>query len=482
MQLNSQNATIVIVPQGGLISGDRVAAHPRTLGAARMGLLSVFPGQALERSRPVRLIPVEQAPEGVLAVGEDLAETLGMLPADRASWQLQAGGISCQQAEELVLEVTVQHQLDEVVDQLNRSEDLAERLLWVPGSLGEQPLMVEIDGRPYRVREVVPPPAQGNTIIEVNPKTQLKVFAPGYTSGIDIVILADCSGSMRIPDLTDEADVVPTSAGWNPFRRTTPASARGLKRIEALQRALHRLLETRLRVSGRMSRIALVSFTTEGAVRFPRGGGMQEIEENASPVVVQEFRDAINLLQAESAGTDIGQAIYYAAELLYRHGRPGNDRLIVLISDGANWKPKGQEATGEMVGALEEPVSLMDHLHREMKIHLHAIGISTRSIFMKYFGGAHPGHVPDESSIPNHELLEQLVLVGGGDPTEIGDTIVLQRYLTGLGSGVTRHLRKPLATPPPLSAFEAEFLAAARKPASRGHAGRSAERVEKIKR
>jgi hypothetical protein len=125
-----------------------------------------------------------------------------------------------------------------------------------------------------------------------------------------------------------------------------------------------------------------------------------------------------------------------------------------------------------MVAALQEPVSLMEHLHREMKIHLHAIGISTHDIFIRYFKAAHPGRVPDPSAIPNHQLLEQLVLVGGGDPTEIGDTVVLQRYLTGLGAGVTRHLRKPQAvSPQPLSPDEAAFLAATRRPAARAATG-----------
>ena len=44
--------------------------------------------------------------------------------------------------------------------------------------------------------------------------------------------------------------------------------------------------------------------------------------------LVQEFRDAIGLLRADG-GTDIGQALQFAAELLYRHGHPANDRLLV---------------------------------------------------------------------------------------------------------------------------------------------------------
>lgn len=408
-----------------------------------------------------------QAPEGVLAVGDDLAHALDMFPTDHVQWTLQIGGITHLQADALTLEVTVEQQLDEIVDQLNRSDDLAGRLIWTPATQANQTLFLEINGKPFRVRELSPGASSGDTIVEISPQTQLKVFAPGYKSGIDIVLLADCSGSMRYQDLTDYTDAVPASGGWNIFRKSQ-SSARGLDRMGALHRALNQLLETRLRVSGRMSRVALVAFTTSSSVRFPRGGGMAEIDENVSRAVIQEFSDAINLLQAETAGTDIGQAIYYAAELLYRNGRPGNDRLIVLISDGANWQPKGQDATGEMVQAMQEPISLMEHLHCEMKIHLHAIGISNREIFMRHWRSTNPTQEPHPTLIPNHQLLEQLVLVGGGDPTETGDTNVLQRYLTGLGAGVTRHVRSPRQSPPPaLQAYEIEALTSARKPAAR---------------
>lgn len=468
MEINSQNFTVAVIPPGGLISGDRVAVSPRAAAGARSGLLTVFPGEPVERSRPVHLLGLEQVPEGVLAVGEQLAAVLDMLPADRVAWQLRTERITHLQAAELTLEVTVEHQLDDIVEQLNRSDELAGCLLWLSGARASETLFLEIGGKPFRVRDLAPAPPGDNTVLEITPQTSLKVFAPGYKSGIDVVILADCSGSMSIEDLTDYVDVVPDSGGWNVFRRATQSGVRHIKRTEALHRALNKLLETRLRVSGRMSRMALVSFTTDCEVRFPRGGGMAEIDENASPSIIQEFRDAINLLRAENKATDIGQAIYHAAELLHRHGRPGNDRLIVLISDGANWHPKGQDDVGEVLQATDEPVSLMEHLHQQMKIHLHAIGISTRDIFMNFFRRNYAGQTPNEASIPNHELLEQLVMVGGGDPTQTGDTNVLQHYLTGLGAGVTRHVKNPrAAATPPLQPHEIAALAEAVKPAAR---------------
>src|SRR2546423_6698164 len=167
MQLNSQNAGLVVIPSGGLISGDRVAAHPRTLDAAHCGLLSVFPGEAVDRSRPVHLIPVQRVPEGVLAVGDDLAYALDMPPADRVRWTLHIGGVTHLRADTLTLEVTVEQQLDEIVDQLNRGDSLAGRLIWVPAVQADQTIFIEVNGKPFRVRELSPGTSGGDAVIEI---------------------------------------------------------------------------------------------------------------------------------------------------------------------------------------------------------------------------------------------------------------------------------------------------------------------------
>jgi Mg-chelatase subunit ChlD len=117
---------------------------------------------------------------------------------------------------------------------------------------------------------------------------------------------------------------------------------------------------------------------------------MAEVDGASPSELIQDFREAIGLLRAEEAGTIIGQALHYAAELLHKHGHPGNERLIVLISDGADWQPKEDKTTGEMHGGLEDPVSLMIHLHENLGIRLHAIGISNRAIFDPWFRENHP--------------------------------------------------------------------------------------------
>lgn len=449
MQLNFQNTALSIMENGSFIAGERIAVNPRIINNSTIAVLRSFPNEPSARSSAVRVFPVAEVPEQTLLISEELAASHDLLPADRARWNLDFANFDYQTAHEIILEVTFEQSLEQVIEQLNRSDNLGGRLLWFSGDSFNDSNFIEINDKPYKIREIVPTPVGRDTIIEITEKTNLKVFSPGYTAGIDIVVLADCSGSMSIADLTETADAIPTSSFWQ------ASASRELKRDEALRRSLKKLLETRLRTTGRMSRIALVSFTHETQLRFPRLGGMIEFDETTPEKTVGEFRDAINLLRAEQGGTDIGNALHYAAELLYKHGRPGNDRLLVLISDGADWKPKGQDATGEIVVALQDPVSLMEHLHSEMKIHLHAIGISTREIYTRYHNRTSPGRTLEPSLVPNHELLERLVSVGGGDPSQTGNMDVLEQYLSGLGAGVTRNLKNPRSSSvPKLSDYE----------------------------
>jgi hypothetical protein len=459
--IDSSNTRLIIVPFGGLISANRVALAPRRLPTGQtFGLLVSSRGEINQRTEVIRVVPVDGVPEEAVAVGAGLAAKLD-LREEQSLWQLQLGGVRHQLLQELVLEThDDEKQLEYIVSDLSRSNDLAGRLLWSPSANAQESLYLEISGMTYGVRDASPSPSP-DTVLEVTPHTRVSVFAKSIKAGVDIVILADCSGSMKCEDLTDTSDA-PTSGVFGVFSKR---GDRSIARLEALRRALNRLLDMRLSVSGRVSRIALVSFTEEcnnSCIRFPRsGGGMVELDMYTQPALVQEFRDAIGLMRADG-GTRIGPALEFAAQLLSRHSRPGNDRLVVLISDGASWKPKTEEeATGEEIGGLDDEVLLMDQLHRDMKIHLHAIGISRPEIFLPWWR-RQTREEPHIGLIPNHDLLEQLVVVGGGDPSRIGDSDVLHEYFSGLGSGVSRQVKvAPAAPVPPLSAEETELLKAA---------------------
>jgi hypothetical protein len=283
---------------------------------------------------------------------------------------------------------------------------------------------------PYRVRHLDVGGRRG-VVGRLTQNTVVDVYASAVRSGVDMVILADCSGSMLVDDIPLGTESL----------RAGRDRVRWMRRTEALQQALRDLLAMRLQVSGRVSRIALVEFNTRTWQRFPREQGMAQLDGGSPAHVVERFQSAVTLLQGQDGtGTDIGNALHYAANLLYQHGHDGNERLIVLVSDGANWVPKGDQGSGEMVDAAKEPVSLMTHLHRDMRIRLHAIGISTADLFRRR--GAYE---PNPSLVPDHDLLEELVKVGGGDPTTIGGLEVLEEYFSGLGAGIVHRVRDRLA-------------------------------------
>ncbi|MFT4125587.1 MAG: hypothetical protein QM662_05085 [Gordonia sp. (in: high G+C Gram-positive bacteria)] len=75
----------------------------------------------------------------------------------------------------------------------------------------------------------------------------------------------------------------------------------------------------------------------EAALReqFPREGGMIEFDADSPPRRIHDFRTAVATMHADGS-TNIPNALHEAANLLYRYGRPGNEKLVVLISDGAH--------------------------------------------------------------------------------------------------------------------------------------------------
>ncbi|MFI6445880.1 vWA domain-containing protein [Kitasatospora sp. NPDC050543] len=433
--LSMTSHRLLRVPEGGPISGQQVGVNaadlpPGTPATGLPVLLSLDAGGE-PLCAALRLSALAEVPTGVLALGEELAGSLGLDEiAGPQNWRIDQ--VPVVPLRRLRLEMATETSLDAAVRDLSEA-GLPGRLLWLPDEPGRE-LWLEIGGLPHRVQEADAGGRRG-VLAEIGPQSEVELFASGARNGVDIVVLADCSGSMDVDDIP----VLGETAGGGLFggwRRGARPSGRQ-KRAEALRQALQYLLEMRLQVSGRESRLALVQFTHTTRQVFPRGGGMAELDAGSAGTAAEEFRGAVALLRPESAGTDIGNALHEAANLLYQHGKPGNEKLVVLVSDGAHWAPKGDQGLGEVVRAAEEPVSLMEHLHRDMGVRLHALGISTPALYQQW---VRAGHVDFPDLEPNHGLLEQLVRVGGGDTAAIGGFDVLAHYFSGLGTGTVRRV------------------------------------------
>lgn len=447
MNLSSDKASIVICPDGGSLDRGVVGVNPSVQRTPGLALLVVNPNDALGRvARAVRVHPFAEVPPQALAVGGQLAAELG-LQENAGEWELNSKNSKALNAQELELEVTVDRSVESVASELQRKAALAGCLIHVPSGQSVDSLSIEVAGESYRVRHLCPAPDPAtDSVYQVTSSTRLALFAPGVRTPVDIVVLADISGSMNARDVTESEETVEVerSSLFGLLKRTEVVTrTKRMTRIAAVKQALHQLLTIRLSSPGRVSRLALVAFDHSCHVRFPRKGGMAELNESSPPEVVDEYRKAVALLQPDRGTTNIGRALNFAGDLLAKHSAPGNDRLIVLISDGADWHRQGDDATGEMVYGIAEPVSLMESLTVHMGVRLQALGVSSMDLFEPWWQEEFPNKPYDTPLIPNHELLEELIKVGGGDPSRIGDTDVLLDYFAGLGKGVTRSLPSP---------------------------------------
>lgn len=453
MDITSNETSLIICPAGGTLDSGVVGINPSTSPTPTVAVLVSKPGDVLSRqSRAVHVQPLGEVPPGAVAIGRQLADELELREHDTA-WWLSSSMARMVLATELELEVTVDRSVEAVSKELGQSTELAGKLLYLSKGQAVDSLSLELSGAHYRVRHVSPAP-DGTTacVYQFGPATTVTLFSSGMRTPVDIVVLADISGSMNADDIKESEEVVEVErSSFFGLRKRMEMVTRvkRITRIAAVKRALHNLLLIRRASPGRVSRIAVVAFDHECRVCFPHAGGMAELDESSPDEVVEEYRNAVALLRSDGGTTNIGRALHFAGKLLAQHSAPGNDRLVVLISDGADWHRQGDDATGEMVYGVQEPVSLMEELSTLMGIRLHALGVSTTEIFGPWWQEKYPGQSPDKAIVPNHELLQELVKVGGGDPSRIGNTDVLLEYFEGLGKGVTRSIAsvKPYPVP-----------------------------------
>ncbi|MFE6056346.1 VWA domain-containing protein [Kitasatospora sp. NPDC056446] len=446
----ARDTRLVSAAGPGLVDGNRLAVPAERLTAEAPGRLLAGAGA---RPVAVRLVPVPGLPADVVVAPEALAEEHRLATAD---WHLAPAPATAPAA--LELESPEALSLDAAVLAVQRSPLLGGHVFQYDADSG-QDTWIDVDGLPYRVRSATGPEGQPvDGLLAVGPATRLSVFAPSGRSGVDVVVLADCSGSMGVNDIPDRRE----SAHRFGSRWNAPTT---ITRMDALKRALRAMIDARAGVDGLVTRFALVRFDLAAHTLFPDRDGMAEATTGPGDRTLEQLRGAVTLLKHDNQATDIGRALHKAAELLHRHGVPGNERLIVLVSDGAHWAPLSEERSGESVAGTEDPVSLMEDLHAGLGIRLHAVGISDPDLFGRWWEQLRRQdptlREPPENLVPNHELLGRLVEVAGGDRHRIGGMDVLEEYFHELGSGIVRVAGRPATGHLPPFQLDPAALAAA---------------------
>ncbi|WP_432838531.1 hypothetical protein [Dactylosporangium sp. CA-092794] len=211
--IGSEQYRLLPLPASGLLAGQHVGISGRF--PAGPALLSVETDGPADPGSPTAVVvhEVAEVPPGVVAVGEDLYQELGGVATAR--WSLRAAPVV--EASNLVLELPTERDPEQLVRQIPRT-DLADRVMWVPDV--ERGLYLDVDGLPCRVLDIDVGPSR-QVIGRIGPRTNVEVFAPGVKAGVDIVILADCSGSMSWDDIPAGDQTRPAGTGRGLFRRRT---------------------------------------------------------------------------------------------------------------------------------------------------------------------------------------------------------------------------------------------------------------------
>lgn len=408
------------------------SSDARRLGigdASQFGILAVeslHPGPPDDQFA-VRLAVDSAQEPGVVCVNQNFLDSAGFRIDDERFWSFKRAPAVLPVTEAVIELVVEQGNVGREIETLRRERrDLfLNRCLLVDPQRPVTSLSIPIAGRGYfNFRSVRPSleTLQSNTLLVFNDNTALKLFVPHRKGGVDMVILVDGSGSMDLQDYVG-------------------ADRRPRTRLEGVRAALETLLQRRLVAGSRVSRIAAVAFASNATMLYPPSPEMVELRNEAQ---VEEIRASTRNLSiiglgrigVERNGTDISAGMRYAAELLDYYYQEGNEKMIVLLSDGAHWK-EDTESEGEIISTSQDPSILADSLHFDSQVRIHTVAISNEQSLKR--------HYPDpryhiKGYIPDTTLLRKIADFTDGVFFESPDAQVLARLFDELGEGALYQL------------------------------------------
>jgi Mg-chelatase subunit ChlD len=246
------------------------------------------------------------------------------------------------------------------------------------------------------------------------------MFVPHQKGSVDMVVVVDGSGSMDLEDYLG--------------RDGRPSS-----RLEGVKKALEVLVERRLRSITRVSKIAFVVFGSNSRVFFPhQSSDMTELNHEITRMEllddIRKINDvSLRRLGVDRNGTNISQAIEYAADMLNYHSYEGNEKTILLLSDGADWKENNDYSSlGEPMPTANDPATLADDLYYVSEIRIHTIAISDEQALNR-FSPQHRGQV---GAVPNPKLLKLIAENSHARVFANPDATVLADLFDELGEGM----------------------------------------------
>lgn len=271
----------------------------------------------------------------------------------------------------------------------------------------------------YSIQPAIEKPRE-NTVLIIDEKTIFNLFVPHRRGGVDMVVVVDVSTSMDLRDYVG-------------------ADNRPHPRLEGVRIALEGLFQRKLVAGSRVSRIAAIVFGENTQMLYPpQEATMVEIRSEAQ---IEEIRACMrNLtpaglqrLHVERTLSDISRGLQYAAELLDYYSREGNERVIILLSDGADWVDEIDGASeGQVVTTAHEPAILADTLHFDSQIRIHTVAISNKRNLRKH---VNQKYWDEGWAVPNPKLLKKIADFTEGIFFDRPDAQALAKLFDEIGEG-----------------------------------------------
>lgn len=388
--------------------------------------------QTLSVGKPVQQVPmhlraVEYVRSGSLRINQQFGESIGLLSHSKRSWSVcKARDIV--PLEKIVFELRVERaKVDEEIRELrgHYQDIFLHRLLLREGHASLRDLSFRVHGLGYFNIHAIQPPldkCSPETLLLLDDKTTVQLLVPHHKSAVDMVILVDVSGSMTIEDYVGE-DGLPHS------------------RLDGVKLALETLIDRRLLSGGsRVSRLAILAFGFTTAMLYPPRPVMEELTnveqiEQVRVTLQQNLsNDGLRVLKVRRNPTNIAAVLSAAADVLRRSFLEETEKVLVLLSDGADWDEKTDPgAEGEIESATEDPVALADSLHTDSEIRIHTVGISNEKAYRLYRKKA--THETTRGLTPNIPLLRDIAASAEGIFFESPDAKSLNRLFDELGRG-----------------------------------------------
>jgi hypothetical protein len=405
-------------------------AHSLGLNEERyFGILSVeplYPGPP-EEQFAVHIVVSADIELNIIYINQNFFNSVGFKPNEDRFWSVGSASAIIAVKEVLIELLPEENRILEELHTLQQNKRdlfLNRSLLIEPGSTVKN-LSLTTMSWGNNIHSIQPDleTLLPNTMLVFDEGTTINLFVPYRKGGVDIVILVDASNSMNLHDYLGTDNQV-------------------FSRLEGVRIALETLLHPHFVSHTRIARIAVIVFAANAQMLYPADDAeMVELRnekqlEEIYPCIHKLNNLGLERLEVNRGQTNISKGLYYAAELLDYYSSEGNEKIIMLLSDGANWMEDNEgESEGEAVKIITiyDPATIADELSYGSQIRIHTIAISDEQALRKYEDQI---YWDQPWAVPNAHLLMKIADFSKGSFFKTSDAQMLGHLLTELGEGI----------------------------------------------